>query len=521
MKSAALHTADVLVVGAGAAGLTAALGLRGRRVHLLTKGLPGASGASPRAQGGIAAALGADDSPERHAADTLAVGGGLGDAELVGVLTREGPAAVRRLVELGGRFDRRDDGAFALGREAAHSRRRILHARDATGAELVRTLTAALGAAEHVRVFGGSFAAELLRDGGRVVGVRARDAFGEVVHLARAVVLATGGIGRLYAHTTNPPEATGDGLALGARAGARLVDLEFVQFHPTALAVGGDPMPLVTEALRGRGAHVIDAAGRRFLFDADPAGELGPRDSVARAIAAHVLAGGAAFLDARAAVGDEFPHAFPTVFELCRAHGLDPRREPIPVAPAAHYHMGGLAVDAWGRTSLPGLWACGEVASTGVHGANRLASNSLLEALVFGARVAQDLERGLPDPPPSRAWHTPGALAAADAGDDALVAHLRRVMWRQVGLLRDARGLGHALAEIERLARALPAAGSEARNLLAVARLVTRAALARRESRGSHFRRDHPHPDPAFARRLFFCAGDVREAEAEVLEAVS
>jgi L-aspartate oxidase len=516
------HEADVIVVGAGAAGLTAALGLRGRRVHLLTKGRLGASGASPKAQGGIAAALGADDSPERHAADTLAVGGGLGDAELVGVLTREGPAAVRRLVELGGDFDRGADGDFALGREAAHSRRRILHARDATGAELVRTLTAALREAEHVRVFEQAFAAELVPDGGRIVGLRARQPdSAERVHLARAVVLATGGIGHLYAHTTNPPEATGDGLALAARAGARLVDLEFVQFHPTALRVGADPMPLVTEALRGHGAHVVDEDGRRFLFDFDPAGEMAARDVVARAIATHVLAGGRAFVDARDAVGDEFPRAFPTVFELCRAHGLDPRREPIPVAPAAHYHMGGLAVDAWGRTSLRGLWACGEVASTGVHGANRLASNSLLEALVFGARVAQDLERGLPAPPPARV-RPAGSLPGADVEAAAVVAALRALMWRDVGLLRDARGLERALAEIERLARACPAGAlaGEARNMLGVARLITHAALTRRESRGSHFRHDHPQADPRFARRLFF-AGETAESEAETLEAVS
>ncbi len=492
---------EVLVVGAGAAGLSVALGLRGRRVRLFTKGPLGASGSSPWAQGGIAAALGRDDSPARHAQDTLAVAGGLADAEVVRVLTEEGPAAVRRLVALGGRFDREADGAFALGREAAHSRRRILHARDATGAELVRTLTAALRAAPHVQVEESALALELQVESGRAVALVVRHADGlPRVHPASAIVLASGGLGQLYAHTTNPVEATGDGLALAARAGVALVDLEFVQFHPTALAVGADPLPLLSEALRGRGAHVVDAHGRRFLFDSHADGELGPRDVVARAIAAHVLAGGQAFLDGRGALGDEFPAAFPTVFEACRAHGIDPRREPIPITPAAHYHMGGIDVDARGRTSLPGLWACGEVASSGVHGANRLASNSLLEALVFGARVAQDVAAS--QGPVRVLARALAPLRPLGASADAAVAELRRLMWAHVGLLRDADGLRHALGEMARLEALVPSAAFEARNLFTVGRLVARAALARRESRGSHFRSDHARTDPAFARRL-------------------
>ncbi len=508
MSAAERLPAAVVVVGAGSAGLSAALSLRGRRVHLLTKGRLGQGGASAWAQGGVAAALGRDDSPELHARDTLAVAGGLADAAAVEVLTREGPRAVQRLVELGGRFDRAPDGGFALGREAAHSRRRIVHARDHTGAELVRALTAALREARHVEAFEGAFATELLVADGAVRGVRARHADGrERLHLAGAVVLATGGIGRLYARTTNPPEATGDGLSLAARAGARLVDLEFVQFHPTALALGGDPLPLLTEALRGRGASVIDERGRRFVFDSHPAGELGPRDVVARAIAAHLHAGGRAFLDARTAVGDEFPRAFPTVFEACRAQGLDPRREPLPISPAAHYHMGGVAVDLRGRSSVAGLWACGEVAATGVHGANRLASNSLLEALVFGARVAQDVQDARP------VAAALGALADAPAPaarvDERLVARLRQTMWEHVGLLRDAQGLEHALAELERIEVGLPCGASEARHMLVVGRLIVRAALWRRESRGAHFRSDHPQAEPTYARRLFLTgAGD-------------
>lgn len=497
---------DVVVLGAGAAGLSAALGLHGHSVHVITKGRLGSTGSSGYAQGGIAVALGHDDSPALHAADTLAVAGGLADIGLVEILAREGPQAVRRVIEWGGRFDRVEDGDFALGREAAHSRARIVHAADATGAELVRALSAALFEVPSVRVYEQEFACQLLLEGARVRGVRTRDATGQThVHLARAVVLATGGIGHVYAHTTNPPEATGDGLALAARAGVELVDLEFVQFHPTALAVGADPMPLLTEALRGAGALVLDEHGRRFLFDHDRAGELAARDIVARAIAHRRLAGGEVFLDARAAVGAAFPQRFPTVFALCQRHGLDPRTEPIPVAPAAHYHMGGVRVDGWGRSSQRGLWACGEVASTGVHGANRLASNSLLEALVFGARVAQDvaadLEADLGDPSATAqdAWL---AAQGNPPVDGALVQQARQVMWAQVGLLRDEAGLAGASAALAGMQSALPPGESEVHNLVAVGLLVAAAARLRRESRGSHFRSDHPEADPTYRRRL-------------------
>jgi L-aspartate oxidase len=346
-------------------------------------------------------------------------------------------------------------------------------------------------------------------DEGQVVGALAVHADGRrVLHLAPAVVLAAGGLGRLYLHTTNPPEATGDGLAMAARAGAQLVDVEFVQFHPTALAAeGADPMPLLTEALRGEGAVLIDETGYRFMTDEHPDRELAPRDVVARAIWHRLMAGHRVFLDAREAVGEEFPERFPTVFNSCQRYGLDPRTEPIPVAPAAHYHMGGVAVDERGRTSLPGLWACGEVSATGVHGANRLASNSLLEALVFGARVAEDLTSSLPSRTP-RGWRVAGGAipGVASPGDAELTAAVRRLMWEKVGLLRDGAGLTLALEELERLDRRHPRAAGEARNLLWAGRLVTAAALERKESRGGHYRSDHPEPDPAWQRRLFLTA---------------
>ena len=511
----AVREADVVVLGAGAAGLSVALGLGGRRVDLLAKGPLGRTGNSPWAQGGIAGAVGPGDSPALHAADTLAVAGELGDPAAIARLTAEGPERLAQLLALGARFDRDDTGQLDLAREAAHSRARVLHARDATGAEVVRALGASLAERSGLSVFESAFALELVRDGGRVAGVLARHADGAVVlHRARAVVLATGGIGQVFARTTNPPEATGDGLALAWRAGARLADLEFVQFHPTALDVGADPMPLLTEALRGAGATLVDEAGRRILADAGPQAELLPRDVVARALWSALASGRRAFLDAREAVGEAFPNRFPTVFEACRQHGLDPRLEPIPVAPAAHYHMGGVDVDLEGRASVAGLWAAGEVACTGVHGANRLASNSLLEALVFGARVARSVAESLPHlRRPDHALELPSVASARDdEAAAAAVAGVRRVMWDNVGLVRTGEGLREAMAALEALAESIPAGAAEARNRVTVARLVATAALARPESRGAHFRADHPLAETVWRRRILLTpeGGDPR-----------
>jgi len=500
----AVREADVVVLGAGAAGLSVALGLAGRRVDLLAKGPLGRTGNSPLAQGGVACALGPGDSPALHAADTLAVAGELADPGAVARLTEEGPERLAQLIALGARFDRGAAGQLDLAREAAHSRARVLHARDATGAEVVRALGQALAGRSGLSVFERTFALDLVLDGGRLAGILARHADGALVlHRARAVVLATGGIGRVFARTTNPPEATGDGLALAWRAGARLADVELVQFHPTALDVGADPMPLLTEALRGAGAVLVDADGRRVLADAGPQGELLPRDVVARALWSTLTSGHRALLDARETVGESFPERFPTVFEACRRHGLDPRGEPIPVAPAAHYHMGGVDVDLDGRTSVAGLWAAGEVACTGVHGANRLASNSLLEALVFGTRVARSVAETLPHVRrPSGALELP-PVAPALAGDEAApaAARIRELMWEKVGLVRTGEGLRQALAGIDATTDTIPAR-AEDHNLATVARLVATAALARPESRGAHFRADHPLKDPAWRRRI-------------------
>lgn len=497
---------DVLIVGAGVAGLSCAIASASRRVTLVTKTAFGEGGNSPWAQGGVAAAMGPDDSGALHARDTHAAGAHLCEAPVVEWLTREGPAAISRLVALGARFDRSSRGDLALGREAAHSRARILHANgDATGAEIVRALTAAVRASSHVAIVERATVDALHVEDGRVRGAWVRTAGGRRLYRAGAVVLATGGAGQLFRHTTNPPEATGDGLVLAARAGAVLADLEFVQFHPTALDVPADPLPLVTEALRGAGAALVDEDGRRFVLDVHPDGELAPRDVVARACWRHAAAGHRVLLDARTAVGETFPQRFPTVFEACRRHGLDPRVRPIPVTPAAHYHMGGIAVDGRGRSSLPGLWACGEAACTGVHGANRLASNSLLEALVFGTAVAGDI--GAARPGTSRLFapaddvRTVAPAPGGGPGADADLARVRTLMWQHAGLVRTAAGLSAAVAELAAIE--VESRSRSARDLALLGRMIATSALAREESRGAHWRADFPQARDAWRRRSF------------------
>lgn len=476
-----------IVVGSGIAGLSTALSL-GRCLVITKGGL--ASGSSELAQGGIAMAAGPDDSPAAHAADTIAVGGGLVDELVATMVAGEGPAHIEWLEGLGARFDKTGAGALHLGREAGHSHHRIVHAHgDATGREVMKTLRAAVRARSGITVLERAEVVDLVRSRGRVVGVMVVDEGGTpLVLLAPAVVLATGGIGRIYSRTTNPAEATGDGLAVAVRAGAAIRDVEFVQFHPTALDGPEDPLPLLTEALRGAGAVLIDAGGRRFMPAVHPDAELAPRDIVSRAVWRET-ANGRAFLDATS-IGTSFPEAFPTVFGMARAAGYDPRFEPLPVTPAAHYHMGGVVTDDGGRTSLPGLYACGEVAATGLHGANRLASNSLLEGLVFAARVAEAV--GTAEiPVPGDEIEVPTAIEYAGTEPVQAVTELRDAMWDHVGVVRDRDGLVSALESIERLTPGLETSVT-GRNLATIARLITSQALARTESRGSHFRRDYP-----------------------------
>jgi L-aspartate oxidase len=496
---------DIVIVGAGIGGLMAALKLAPRAVTVLSKTELGSGAATDWAQGGIAAAIGADDSPALHMIDTQLAGAGLSDEAIVEILAHDAPARIEDLLELGAAFDRTEGGALALGREAAHTRRRIIKAGgDATGHEILNTLIAAVRATPSINVLEHVIADDLIVVHGRVHGVYAHHALtGEPLILrANATVLATGGIGRVYRYTTNPPQSTGDGIAMAARAGAVLGDMEFVQFHPTALAVTEDPLPLVTEAIRGEGAILRNDLGERFMLELHPDAELAPRDVVARGIFFQQRAGRTVSLDARESIGEHFPEKFPTVFNSCTKAGIDPRRVAIPVTPAAHYHMGGIAVDAWGRSSLPGLWACGETGASGVHGANRLASNSLLEALVYATRVAKDID-GAMMPANGVNVRPYRNDKASDESCAQAVSDLRAVMYANVGLVRSDSSLSTALARIAALESIHSAPSSELRNLLTVGRLIAQAALARKESRGSHYRIDYPNVDDAFAKRSF------------------
>ncbi len=508
METLRLPRGQVLIVGGGLAGLFTALNLR-RPCLILASRPPQEGAASAWAQGGVAAALAPDDSPALHAADTLRIGGGLNDPEIVRLLTEEGPARVDDLAALCTPFDRDAAGGFLLSREAGHSRARVARVSgDLAGKAIMETLIARAAAEPRIARME-AHALSLLQDAqGRVCGLLAAGGKGLVRIEAAETVLAAGGIGGLYAVTTNPPAARGDALAMAARAGAVIADPEFVQFHPTAIDVGRDPAPLATEALRGEGATLIDRRGRRFLVPVHADAELAPRDIVARAIHRQLASGGGAFLDARAAVGVSFPERFPAVFAACMSAGIDPRTRPVPVAPAAHYHMGGIATDAHGASSLAGLSACGECASTGAHGAVRLASNSLLEALVFGRRIAARLNDTLsPAVRPDLAEAPPPRLPAESR------AVLRAAMARHAGVERTEAGLSALLSEID----ALSGQHGEA-NPLVAARLVAVAALARRESRGAHFRADYPQADARVRRTMLNLADlapSIRPAAAE------
>lgn len=555
---------DIAIIGGGIAGLSVALRLLEHlRVALFTKGQLGESN-TRYAQGGLTVALGADDSPELHFQDTMAAGAGLCDAAAVRMLTEQAPAAVRWLIAMGVRFDQAQVGdehatpdGLLLGREAAHSRWRVLHAGgDATGAEIERALVAAVLRRSSVDLFEESYVSRLQVEDGICTGVVARDRSGrEIAIKAGATVLANGGAGGLWLHTSNPAGATADGLALAWRAGAALTDLEFMQFHPTVLVVDGSSH-LVSEAVRGEGAYLRNHAGERFMPDYSPLAELAPRDVVARAILSEMLKEGTdcQYLDLRHLPAERMYERFPTISALCRGYGLDLARDLLPVAPAAHYCMGGVMTDTYGRTTLPGLYAVGEVACTGVHGANRLASNSLLEGLVFGLRVAD----GLAVPGDVQAVQPARAALTVSVYDDSRLEEallriqpeqetmarircaVRQCMWQYVSLRRDQEGLLEARRKLHELSHALLTpvpdgdnrerlvqdreasdldgstvvpAWHETVNMLKAAELVIAAALQRRESRGSHWRSDYEALDDQLAARHYVFQS-VRTAEA-------
>lgn len=483
----------IIIIGAGIAGLSTALRLAPHPVTILTGAPLGEGSASAWAQGGIAAALSEEDAPSLHVEDTIAAGAGLVDESRTRMLTQHAGEQITWLEQLGVPFDREADGNLSLGREAAHSKHRIVHAGgDGTGAAIMRALIETAKKTPSIHFHVGWRAVDIAVKDNTVTGIHIARRDEHAVLPAKAVVLATGGVGQLYRYTTNPVAACGEGLAMAARAGAELSDLEFVQFHPTALAIGRDPMPLLTEALRGAGAVLIDENNDRFMLAAHKQAELAPRDIVARAIWRQLQAGHKPMLDARGSIGAAFPQRFPLITAVCETAGLNPVTDALPVAPAAHYHMGGVSINDTGHSSIKNLWVCGETACSRIHGANRLASNSLLEALVYGQVIARDLQGRVFDKPLTR-YIKPRPPHKTDMHKDAQTrTALRKLMYSHVGLVRSETTLLEALKTIVDLRRKQEL-GRATQSMLLVAGMVTVCALQRKESRGAHAREDFPN----------------------------
>lgn len=500
-------TADVVIVGSGAAGLMAALTLAPRRVLVLSEKAPGGVCASQWSQGGIAAAVGAEDSTESHVADTLKAAAGTADAAVVRALVEAAPKYIEILARYGVQFEKDETGAYKLSREACHARRRVLKvaAGDGFGYELMRALTEAVLNTPSIEFVSGVSVERIVRrDGpatGAVQGVLCRNlADGKaVIFGAPAVLLATGGLGGLYAATSNPLHAIGRGIAMAARAGAVISDLEFVQFHPTVLDIGEDPAPLATEALRGEGAYLLNSRGERFMLDYHEMAELAPRDVVSRGLFAQIQKGQKTYLDCRHI---DTTH-FPALISAAARAGLDPKRDLIPVTPAVHYHMGGIATDLNGRASIYGLWAAGETAATGLHGANRLASNSIMEAVVMGAKAAQDIENFVVRGYQPLRLNAAAQPALPHTSMEAAVGELRHIMTDLVGVIRHEKGMKDAIREIATLQKAAEGRDTRTADMALVARMIAVSALNRTESRGGHCRSDYALPVKTWQKRSF------------------
>ncbi|MDX1922744.1 MAG: L-aspartate oxidase [Alphaproteobacteria bacterium] len=488
-----MSKAPIIIIGAGIAGLSTALRLAPHPVTVLTGAPLGEGSASAWAQGGIAAALSEEDTPSLHVEDTIAAGAGLVDEHRTKMLTEHASEQIAWLEKLGVPFDRQEDGNLSLGREAAHSKHRIVHAGgDGTGAAVMRALIETAKTTPSIHFHVGWRAVDIAVEDGAVVGIHLARAHEYMVLPASAVVLATGGVGQLYCYTTNPLAACGEGLAMAARAGAELSDLEFVQFHPTALAIGRDPMPLLTEALRGAGAILINENNERFMTSVDKQAELAPRDVVARAIWRQLQSGHVPMLDARQSVGELFPQRFPLITAVCESAGLNPVTDALPVAPAAHYHMGGVSINDTGHSTIKNLWVCGETACSRIHGANRLASNSLLEALVYGQVIAKDV---LSEPLAQSSTKVVQLhkAHAVDVNKDGITRMaLRKLMYANVGLVRNEAKLLEALKAIVDFQRRGELSRTT-RSMILIAGMVTVSALQRKESRGAHAREDFPN----------------------------
>lgn len=513
-----ITTDRIVIVGAGIGALYAALKLAPRPVVIISPDPLGEGASSAWAQGGVAAAMDAADSPENHATDTVRAGAGTVVPEVADLVTREARDYIIDLTSMGTPFDRTDNGGYVLSREAAHSFARVVRVKgDQAGSEIMASLIEQVRETPSIQVLEGVLAVGLEVENDRVTGVALQSATGggseSITVLGPAVLLAGGGSCGLYALTTNPPRIRGQVIGMAARAGALIADAEFVQFHPTAMDVGEDPAPLATEALRGEGAILVNRGGDRFMQAIHPDAELAPRDVVARAIYSEVQAGRRPMLDTRPALGDRVAELFPVVAEYCARNGIDPVQESIPVAPAAHYHMGGIATDTHGRSSLAGLWVCGEASSTGLHGSNRLASNGLLEALVFARICAEDIAKTLPvssDAGPLQIDFPDGGEPA----EERAVQHLRQTMTRNVGVVRDRAGLTRALQDI----RALEEKNGHClsfRNMCATATLIAACALVREESRGAHERSDFPNTTESLGTRSRMYLADALNIRAQ------